>query len=211
MSAAEFDALLPLRVLVRQGVRFVVIGGVAARVWGSPIITNDLDVCYDKRADNLTPLVNALKSLDATLRGAPKGLPFILDERTFKFGDSFTFETTAGALDVLATPSGTTGYDDLASRSSELDIEGMKIRFASLEDLIAMKRAARRAKDLVVGGKMTIPDPAVIGDRLSSTRTHGYAKGAAALCQTLGQAPSADAASNEWRTRSPPCAKASPA
>src|SRR6185436_6455924 len=144
-----FDPVAALRVLVQNDTRFVVIGGFAAIAWGSPAITHDLDICYDRRVDNLTHLVNALKSMDARLRGAPENVPFILDERTLKMGDSFTFQTSTGSFDCLGVPAGTKGYDDLVSRSSEFPIEGMVIRFASLDDLIAMKRAAARSKDRV--------------------------------------------------------------
>jgi hypothetical protein len=143
----KFDPYAALRTLLDAGVRFVVIGGMAGRTWGSPRITNDLDICYDRESSNLTSLVKALKVLEATLRGAPTGLPFILDERTLKFGDCFTFETTAGPLDCLGTPTGTKGYADLLADSAEFEIDGMIIRFASIDDLIRMKRASDRLKD----------------------------------------------------------------
>jgi predicted nucleotidyltransferase len=41
-----FDPLRGLEVLVDRGVRFVVIGGIAARLRGSTTITSDLDICY---------------------------------------------------------------------------------------------------------------------------------------------------------------------
>jgi hypothetical protein len=147
MSAARFQPVVAWRVLIEHNVRFIVIGGLAGNAWGATWITHDLDICYDRRADNLTHLVAALKSLDVRLRGAPAGLPFILDEKTLKFGDTFTFDSNAGPLDCLGVPSGTKGYDDLFARSAEIVYEGIPLRFASVEDLIAMKRAANRGKD----------------------------------------------------------------
>lgn len=149
MSAASFDPLRALRALLNENVRFIVIGGLAGRVWGSPTITNDLDVCYERSAENLVRLATALRRLEARLRGVPEGLPFQLDERTLKFGDSFTFETTAGPLDCLGTPAGTAGFDDLAASATELEIGDLRVRFASLDDLMRMKKAAARRKDLV--------------------------------------------------------------
>jgi len=68
----------------------------------------------------------------------------------FPHGDSFTFETRHGNLDCMATPDGTTGYSDLIVRSSEVDLgEGLVVRVTSLEDLMRMKRAAARPKDLI--------------------------------------------------------------
>jgi hypothetical protein len=42
-----------LRVLLRHGVDFFVVGGVAAQLEGAPILTLDLDVLYDKTPENL--------------------------------------------------------------------------------------------------------------------------------------------------------------
>jgi hypothetical protein len=63
-------------------------------------------------------------------------------------GDSFTFVTNAGDLDVLGTPSGSGGFRDLDADSSTYDLgDGLLVRVVSLDDLIRMKEAARRPKD----------------------------------------------------------------
>ena len=150
MTATVFDALRGLRVLVASGVRFVVIGGIAGRAWGSTTLTNDLDICYERSKQNHRALATALNQLEATLRGAPPGLPFLLDERTIAMGDSFTFETVAGFLDCLGTPSGTAGYLDLVKNATEIDLEDdLRVAICSLDDLIRMKRAADRPKDRI--------------------------------------------------------------
>jgi predicted nucleotidyltransferase len=145
----RFDPLRALKVLLQHGVRFVIVGGVAGRALGSPTITNDLDICYERSAANYEALAQALRELGATLRGAPAGLPFILDARSIKMGDSFTFETLAGPLDCLGTPSGTNGYADLITNATELTIDDLRVMVVSLDDLLRMKRAAGRPKDRV--------------------------------------------------------------
>jgi hypothetical protein len=57
-----------LRVLLRHGVDFIVVGGVAAQLEGAPILTLDLDVLYDKAAENLERLLGALRELKARYR-----------------------------------------------------------------------------------------------------------------------------------------------
>lgn len=129
--------------------RFIIIGGVAARLLGSPTITRDLDVCYARDRINLSHLANMLKDLNATLRGAPAGLSFGLDARTLEKGDAFTFSTDLGPLDLLAIPDGTTGFMQLESNALTFDLDGLTVRSASIDDLILMKRAAGRAKDRI--------------------------------------------------------------
>jgi hypothetical protein len=149
MTEPPFDPLLALRTLVDHGVRFVLIGGYAGALRGSPVITGDVDVCYSRDDENLGRLAEALRSLDARLRGAPPDVPFLLDARTLRAGDHFTFSTSAGALDILGTPSGTKGFRDLDANATDEVVDGLTIRVASIEDLIRMKRAAGRAKDRI--------------------------------------------------------------
>ena len=69
-SEAEFDPLPMLEVLGRHGVDFVIVGGVAGGAHGSSYPTYDLDIAYERSADNLERLASALRELAATLRGA---------------------------------------------------------------------------------------------------------------------------------------------
>ncbi len=152
MTTADFDPLGALRVLTEAGVLFVVIGGYAADLLGAPVMTNDLDVCYDRSRDNLERLAGALRQMGAKLRVAKvdEDLPFILDAQTLANGDSFTFVTDLGSLDVLATPSGTSGYQDLSSRAALYELpDGLQVRVVDLDDLMRMKRAGGRAKDRI--------------------------------------------------------------
>jgi hypothetical protein len=149
MTAAAFDPLRILKTLNGRSVKYVVIGGIAGRLWGSTTVTNDLDICYARDPANLKALAAALAELKVRLRGADRDLPFVADARSLKMGDQFTFSTIAGNFDIFGTPAGSNGYDGLARTAEAMDVGGLKILVTAIEDLIAMKRAAGRPKDLI--------------------------------------------------------------
>jgi hypothetical protein len=149
IQPADFQPEAVIRLFGGHGLQYVVIGGLAAITHGAPLVTQDVDVCYARHDDNLRRLAIALVEVHAHLRGADPDLPFKLDEKTLRAGDSFTFTTDIGWVDILGTPSGTAGYDDLARTADVFTLFGYRVLVASVEDLIRMKRAAGRPKDLL--------------------------------------------------------------
>jgi hypothetical protein len=136
-----------LEPLVRHGVDFVLIGGMAGLAQGSNYPSYDLDIVYSRRRDNIARMVAALGELDVRLRGAPPEIEFILDQRTIENGANFPFVTPFGDFDVLGDVAGLKGFDEVATGAEEKEIAGLPILVASIDHLIAMKRAANRPKD----------------------------------------------------------------
>ena len=138
-----------LKTLNEHGVNYVLIGGLAAILWGSDSITRDVDVCYERDEANIQALVRALRALDAHPRGWPEGVPEFIDERAFRLGDTMTFVTKFGDFDCLGTPSGTDGYSDLVQNAEPMEIDqDATVLVSSIDDIIRMKRTAGRVKDL---------------------------------------------------------------
>lgn len=142
------DAPAILRSLVARGVDFVVIGGIAAVLHGSAQATFDLDVCFATDPANLESLASVLVALGARLRGADELLGFVPDARTLRRIEVLTMVTDAGDLDVLARPAGSPGYEALRSHADRFELDGFSVLVAGIEDLIAMKLATGRPKDL---------------------------------------------------------------
>lgn len=147
---SSFDPVGVLRALVDYRVRFIVIGGLGAVLHGSPSRTGNLDICYSRDLENLDALVAALNELGARLRGTDEGVPFRLEAATIGAGNHFTFTTRAGSLDILGMPAGSEGYEQLMRNAVIMELGGgLEVPVASIEDLIAMKQAAGRPKDLI--------------------------------------------------------------
>jgi hypothetical protein len=144
----SFEPAGALQVLTEHRVRFVVIGGVAGATHGSPSVTQDLDICYERSPDNIERLVAALRSIHAKLRGVDDDVRFSLEADTIAAGDLLTFLTDLGDLDCLGVPAGTLGFDDLVRNSIDIDLDGFFVSVASIDDLIRMKRATGRPRDL---------------------------------------------------------------
>jgi hypothetical protein len=139
----------PLRLLGEYRVNCVIVGGVAAAIHGSLLLTNDLDVCYARDAPNLKQLAAALQSVHARLRNAPEGLPFVLDAETLKHGLNFTFATDIGDVDLLGEVSGVGNYEEVLEDSVTVDLFGYNFAVIDIGKLIVAKRAAGRPKDLI--------------------------------------------------------------
>ena len=122
--------------------------GFAGTVLGSPRTTVDLDIVYARDDENLARLVDTLGSLSPRLRGAPDGLPFVLDIATLARGLNFTLTTTLGDLDLLGEVVGGGTYEALLPHTRRLSVFDTEMAVVTLPQLIRLKRAAGRPRDL---------------------------------------------------------------
>lgn len=138
-----------LRGLLAGEVDFVVVGGVAAIMLGSPLHTNDLDICYEASDRNLERLVVVLRGWNAYLRGVERGLPWILDVRAVRTNPVLTLIGDEGLIDVMDRLDGVGDYPAALAASEEAAWDDLRFRVLSLDALIAAKRAAGRRKDQI--------------------------------------------------------------
>lgn len=144
LQAEELFALLD-----RHGVEYVLIGGLAAVLHGSPLPTLDADICPSSDQANLERLASALREVDARLRtpDSPNGVAFPCDASFLGGVELLNLVTSLGDLDLSFKPSGTTGFSDIARKAVTLEVRGVRVRVAALEDVIRSKEAAGRPKD----------------------------------------------------------------
>lgn len=143
----ETDVERLIRELHNRGVKFVIIGGMAAIAQGSAYLTADLDLCYSREKQNLEKLAGALASFHPTLRDAPADLPFTLDVPTLRSGSTFTLATDFGDLDLFGELLGLGQYEEVLRFAEELELFGLPCKVLTLEGLVKSKEATGRPKD----------------------------------------------------------------
>ena len=139
-----------LRTLAVHQVRFIVIGGFAAVLHGSPLFTADADVTPDPDPDNLRRLCEALRDMDARIRtpSDPDGLPFSCDATFLLQMSMVNLRTEYGDFDLSFRPAAFDGgYQALAEHAVQFDVGGFVVLVAALPDIIRSKERADRDKD----------------------------------------------------------------
>lgn len=149
MSGPDFDPIRLLGLLNRHNVRYVVIGGFAAVAYGSSLPTSDVDITPARDPANLERLSTALSDLDARVRvdGIPGGLAFSHSKESLGDVRVLNLVTRLGELDLVMSPAGGAGFEELAGRQLVVRLHEVDVPLAALDDVIAAKEAAGRPKD----------------------------------------------------------------
>ena len=151
MPDPTVDARTIVTTLIKNNVRFVVVGGFAVELWGVAVPpTVDIDITPEMSSQNLRNLAAALNQLDAGIRSGSETIRVPGGFTAEKIAEMkvLNLQTSAGPLDLTILPAGTSGYDDLVEHSSEIEFDGVMVPTASLRDVARSKEAAGRAKDL---------------------------------------------------------------
>lgn len=136
-----------LAVLSQHRVEYTVIGGVAVQVHGHRRTTRDLDVIPRPAPANLRRLAAALAELEARPRDFP-GADVPSAEQLAAAAIVPPLTTNHGELHILNDVPGAAAYDRLRTRALVIDLDGIELAIAGLDDLISMKRASGRPTDL---------------------------------------------------------------
>ncbi len=139
-----------VRVLLDAGVEFVVIGGVAAIVYGSATFTQDFDITASFSEDNLARLFTALAPHHPRYALAVPKRPVTESPAELSANRNLYLLTDLGRLDILSEVPPVGPYAEVAARAATMDLFGHPCRIIGLDDLIAVKRHLGRDKDRLV-------------------------------------------------------------
>ena len=134
----------------RLDVRYVVIGGIAAVLYGVPRATFDLDIFIDASINNATKLLDALTSEGFGTASMTSAQDLANHEITI-FNDRVR-------IDVLTKLPGLS-FPEAWNRRVTMEYQGQPFNVASREDLIASKVAAGRPIDLEDVRLLELPGP----------------------------------------------------
>jgi hypothetical protein len=147
--AEPSDLTTLLERLAASGVRFVLVGGLAAVAQGAPITTFDVDIVHERSPENVDLLLGLLGQIGARYRGRPG--PPLPPDRTALLGPGHSlFATDLGPLDVLGAIEGGLSYEELVQDSPPVELGGGLVRVLSLEVIVRLKRGSTQAKDKLV-------------------------------------------------------------
>jgi predicted nucleotidyltransferase len=148
----ELDIQGILEQLAGGGVEFIVIGGVAVGFHGYVRATKDLDVVPAPNRPNLERLVTVLRALEAELDGAGEfeatEVPDPLDADTLGLGGNWVLQTRLGRLDVMQWIGDAELWDMLSPSAVRVEIDGIRVKVAGYDDLVALKKEAARPGDV---------------------------------------------------------------
>ena len=128
---------------------FVIVGGFAAMLHGSSLLTRDLDVCAVLTAENVGKLRDTFRELHPFHRLTPQKLSFLDNPEPGVEVRNLYLRTDIGPVDVLSSILGVGDFERVYSQSAEIELFGHKCRVISLDDLIRAKEALGREKDLL--------------------------------------------------------------
>ncbi len=143
---ARFAELL--MVLDAHGVEYVLVGGVAANLHGTPLATYDIDIVHRRTPSNVARLLDALRSINAHYW---EHIPRLIvpEERALLLPGHHSLQTDLGRIDVLGHIGSDRSYEDLLSDSVRIEIRpDCGVLVLSLKAIIETKRETARPKDL---------------------------------------------------------------
>lgn len=143
------DLKLLLERLLDAEIEFVIVGGFAAVLHGSTVVTRDLDVCALLTDINVEKLRNILADLAPVHRAAGGRLSFMTNPDPGVPVGNLYLETKAGAIDLLTSITGVGDFERVRARAIEIELFDRRCLVMSLPDLITAKRAIGRDRDLL--------------------------------------------------------------
>ena len=158
---SDFDPLAILCALERHRVAYVLIGDLAGVLRGTDLTADTVEITPSLKPENLQRLDRAFDELGVTNRRRAALLTIRAES------SSFSISTPRGHVSLIATPTGTSGFDDLRRAAQREPLgQGIRAPVASIPDLLRCLSPAdshtereRRLRRLVDMERGLSPEP----------------------------------------------------
>ncbi len=132
--------------LEEAGIKYILIGGMAAIAHGAPLFSFDLDIIHERSLENIKKLKDMLISIEAYQR-RPDNLMIAPDFNALKGSGHQLLSTKFGPMDILGAVEKGLGFEDLVKNVVEIEFHGFKVHVLDLKTLIELKRHSNRPED----------------------------------------------------------------
>ena len=143
-----------LQKLCEADVDFVIVGGFAAMLHGSSMLTRDLDVCAVLTDASIAKLRETFRDLHPVHRQTPQRLSFLDTPDAGVPLKNAYLQTDLGPLDVMSSITGIGEFESVRKHAVPFDLFGRRVYVISIEELIKAKEALGRHKDLLVAQEL---------------------------------------------------------
>ena len=139
LTSPEFKELLKL--FAERDVRYLIVGGYAVAKYSEPRFTKDLDILISIDSVNAKEVYEALRAFGAPLENLSPG-------DFSKEGYFYQMGRDPLRIDIMMSIPGVE-FQDAWKRRETVDLDGFKVNFISLSDLIRAKEAGGRPQDMI--------------------------------------------------------------
>lgn len=147
MKPSELPELEKLaEALNRHDVKWVLVGGMAVMLYGADYLTSDCDLATEKTEQNLKRLKAALEELGARPVRASDNGEFELDF-SILMAPFMHLKTEAGPVDIINRLPNIESFQKLYDNALIVDVQGVQVRLAAIDDLIKLKTDTGRDRD----------------------------------------------------------------
>ncbi|HEY6642446.1 hypothetical protein [Povalibacter sp.] len=143
-----------LQALCDAEIDFVIVGGFAAMLHGSSMLTRGLDVCSVLTDATVAKLRTAFRDLHPIHRQTPQRLSFLDNPDPGVPLRNIYLQTDLGPLDVLGSITGLGNFEEVRRNAVRFEIFGRQVGVMSINDLIRAKEALGRPKDILMAQEL---------------------------------------------------------
>ncbi|RJP59309.1 MAG: hypothetical protein C4549_02480 [Deltaproteobacteria bacterium] len=139
--------------LNEEGIRYIVVGGIAVNLYGIPRMTYDIDLLLDMEDDNLEKFLQLLKGWEFKPKVPVDVMDFAkkdkreswIKNKNMKAFNLVNPEWAISEIDIVIDSP--VDYDKANKRINEIKLHGVTIPVVSIDDLIKMKERTGRKQD----------------------------------------------------------------